>query len=304
MGLTLDDIRDAEAVLAPRLAETPLVACEPILLKAESLQPTGSFKVRGATYRIVRLQEHERTAGVVAYSTGNHAQAVAWAARHAGIAATVVMSPDAPAGKVEATRALGAEVAMADPGSDARRAFAEALAAERGAALVPPYDHLDVIAGQATIALEILRRCEPAAIYVPIGGGGLIAGIAAAVDLVRSPARVIGVEPELECDAWRSFHLGRLERLDRPGGSIAEAIALQSLGELTWPLIQRHVDDVVTVAEAGIARACRLAAEQAHLVLEPSGAVALAAALEHAGAGPVVAVASGGNVSLDRLVAL
>lgn len=314
--MPLERIRAAEAVVGARLAATPLLELRgrtahegrAVLVKAEGLQPTGSFKVRGAINRVSGLSEAERAAGVVAYSTGNHAQAVAWAARAAGIAATVVMSPDVPRRKVDATRGLGADVVMAAPTSDARRALAERIARERGAALVAPYDDLDVIAGQATVATEILgqlRHEPPAALYVPIGGGGLLAGIAAAVKHLHPATRVIGVEPELEADAWRSFRTGVLSRLDRPSESIADAIKIQELGRLTWPLIQRYADDVMTVSEAEIARACRVAADLANIVVEPGGAVGLAAALRddrHLGpGGPVVAVAGGGNIDLATL---
>ncbi|MGP3933618.1 threonine ammonia-lyase [Nonomuraea sp. KM88] len=315
-AMPLERIREAESAVSARLAATPLVELRglttpegrTILIKAEGLQPTGSFKVRGALNRIIRLSEAERAAGVVAYSTGNHAQAVAWAARAFGIAATVVMSPDVPHNKVEATRRLGADVVMAAATSDARRALAERLTHERGAALVAPYDDLNVIAGQATIATEILRQTHhepPAALYVPIGGGGLLAGIAAAVKHLHPATQVIGVEPELEADAWRSFQTGILSRLDRPSESIADAIKIQELGRLTWPLIHRHADDVVTVSEAQIAHACRIAVDLANIVIEPGGAVGLAAALQdhrridHGG--PVVVVAGGGNVDLATL---
>jgi threonine dehydratase len=316
MTMPLQRIREAESVVSAWLTATPLLELRgrtapegrAILIKAEGLQPTGSFKVRGAINRISRLRKEELAAGVVAYSTGNHAQAVAWAARAFGTAATVVMSPDVPQQKVDATRRLGADVVMAAPTSDARRALAERIAHERGAAVVAPYDDLDVIAGQATIATEILSQTHhepPAAIYVPIGGGGLLAGIAAAVKHLHPATQVIGVEPELEADAWLSFQTGVLSRLDRPSESIADAIKIQELGRLTWPLIHRHVDDIVTVSEAQIARACRIGVDLANIVIDPGGAVGLAAALQNDRridhGGPIVAVAGGGNIDLATL---
>jgi threonine dehydratase len=306
-------LTEARAAIAGRALLTPLVPAgarqtpggNPIWLKAESLQPSGSFKIRGATFRLSRLREAERRAGVIAYSTGNHAQSVALAARQLGIPATIVMSPDAPAYKVEATRGYGARVVMAEPTSEARRELAEEIARIEGLALIPPYDHVDVMAGQGTIGLEILEQVEPAAIFVPVGGGGLIAGIACAVKERAPGVRVIGVEPAWEDDAARSFRLGERVRLPAASQSIADAIRVQMLGEFTFPLIRRYVDDIMTVAEEAIASATLLAFHEAHLVLEPAGAVGLAGALAYTGPQaprkPVVAVASGGNITLDQL---
>ncbi len=307
--LPITAIRAAHSLLAGRVMATPLVplGTARVLLKAECLQPAGSFKIRGATVRLAQLTAAERRAGVVAYSTGNHAQAVARAAADADVPATIVMSPDAPAAKVEATRGLGATVVMAAPSSAARRALAEQLARERGLALVPPYDDLAVMAGQGTIGLEILDQMAaspPAAVYVPVGGGGLLAGIAAAIKQVAPAVRVIGVEPVLEDDACRAFRSRQPVRLPGPSESIADAVKVQELGRLTLPLILAHVDDMVAVPEAAIAAACRACAEAARLVVEPSGALAAAAALAAADTGPIVAIASGGNITLDRLAAL
>jgi threonine dehydratase len=312
--LTLEDIQDARASLAGKALVTPLVplmsaatpANNPLLLKAENLQPSGSFKIRGALHCLSRLDADQRAHGVIAYSTGNHAQAVALAARRQQIPATIVMSPDAPAHKVEATRRYGATVVMAESSSQARRLLAEELARATSLYLVPPYDHPDVMAGQGTIGLEILEQGPPpSTVFVPIGGGGLIAGIATALKLSASGVRVIGVEPELENDAWQSFQRGTRVSLPGPSPSIADAIRVQTLGDLTYPLIRRYVDEVVTVSEAQITSATLLAAAEAHLVVEPSGALALAAALVYAGrllqGRPVVCIASGGNVTLDAL---
>lgn len=318
-GVGLARIRAAQDAIRSTVMRTPLVeltggrtaAGHRVLLKAECLQPTGSFKVRGATYRISMLTGAERAAGVVAYSTGNHAQAVARAARDAGIRATIVMSPDVPANKLAATARWGADVVMAPCSSAARRGVAEDLARERGATLVPPYDDIDVITGQATVGLEILEQLAsdpPEAVFVPVGGGGLLAGTALAVKQVAPDVAVIGVEPDLEDDAARSFHSRTLRSLPGPSASIADAIKVQELGRLTYPIILRHVDDVVTVSEAQIAAACLMCAAEAHLVVEPGGAVSVAAALAFAGGGdpgrPVVAIAAGGNVDLARLGSL
>ncbi len=268
--------------------------------------PTGSFKIRGATWRISLLTAEEHRHGVIAYSTGNHAQAVAKAAADAGIRARIVMSPDVPAAKIEATRRWGAEVRMADPSSEARRAFAEQWAKESGGVLIPPYDDFRVMEGQASVGLELLAQMKdtpPSAVFVPVGGGGLLAGVAAAIKQTAPSVRVIGVEPELENDAHRSFHLGQRVSLTAPSDSIADAIKVQCLGELTYPLIRKYVDDIVTVGESDIARASLRFFEEAHLVVEPSGALPLAAALQYRATSdaPVVVLASGGNMTLERL---
>lgn len=315
--LEWDAIRAAADFLAQRLPASPLIGVAnwhsaggaPILIKAESLMPTGSFKIRGATLRIAALDAAARARGVVAYSTGNHAQAVAKAAADAGVGATIIMSPDVPAAKIDATRAWGAEVVMAEPSSQARRMLAESLAASKGATLVPPYDDLTVMTGQASIGVELLAQLGasvPAAVYVPIGGGGLLAGVAAALRRVSPSTRIIGVEPELEDDARQSFLSGKLVSAAGPSASIADAIKVQCLGNLTFPLIQRHVDQIVTVSEAEIAQATLRYADEAHLIVEPGGAVALAAALRsaHAGSAPVIALACGGNVTPERLAGL
>ena len=287
--IALSDLREARVVLRGKASETPLVPMggrttvhgQSILLKAENLQPSGSFKICGASYCLSRLTAEQRVKGVVAYSTGNHAQAVALAARQPGIFATIVMSPDAPAAKVEATRNYGAEVIMAESSSAERRRVAEELAERTGKTLIPPYDHLDVMTGQGTIGLEVLEQSQPAAIFVPIGGGGLIAGIASAVKQIAPDVAIIGVEPAWENDAWQSFQQGQRVALPQASQSIADAIRVQTLGDLTYPLIQRYVDDIVTVSEEEIAAATLTIFEQSHLVVEPSGALGLAAALTY-----------------------
>ncbi|OAF15532.1 hypothetical protein AYJ54_39905 [Bradyrhizobium centrolobii] len=277
-----------------------------LLAKAENLLPTGSFKIRGATCRISRLSQEEKRRGVIAYSTGNHAQAVAKAARDQGLPATIVMSPDVPATKVAATERWGAQVVNAAPSSEARRKLAEQLAAERGVVIVPPYDDLTVIAGQGTIGLELIEDLPlsmPTTVYVPIGGGGLVSGIAAALKQTRPEIRVVGVEPESENDAFLSFREGRIIPLPGPSGSIADAIKVQQLGKLTFPLIRHFVDDVELVSEAEIAGAVVIAAEEMKMIVEPGGAVGLAAAARAAQTRPgqYVAVLGGGNMPIERL---
>src|SRR5262245_16907107 len=229
MSLTLDRLKAASGVLSKLLPPSPLLLAArsgsggALWLKCESLQPTGSFKIRGASYRISTLTPEERAAGVVAYSTGNHAQAVAKAASDQGVKSTIVMSADVPEAKVSATRRWGAQVIMAAPTSKARRMLAEGISAESGAVLIPPYDDFDVMAGQGSIAFELQRQLpdlKQVAVYVPIGGGGLIAGVAAAMKAIEPTARVIGVEPELEADALRSFESGAIFAADGPSASI------------------------------------------------------------------------------------
>ena len=311
----IDAIRAARRVLRGHVLETPLVPVgrcttqdgSPILLKAENVQPTGSFKVRGATYKITRLTVDARRRGVIAYSTGNHAQAVARAAHRLSVAATIVMSPDVPHHKIQATIGWGADVVMAEPTSKARRDLAERLARDRGLTLIPPYDDVDVITGQGTVGLEILEQTTdvPLAVIVPIGGGGLIAGIALAIKLLAPQVEVIGAEPELENDAWQSFHRGAHVQLSAASASIADAIKVQTLGDLTYPMILSYVDDIVTVSEGQIRQAIAQAAVDAHLVLEPAGAVALAAATLYPGQSsadrPLIAIASGGNITRNAL---
>ncbi|HEY3369062.1 MAG TPA: threonine/serine dehydratase [Symbiobacteriaceae bacterium] len=313
--LRQEHFQAARASIAGQALLTPLVpvgavttpAGNPLLLKAENLQPGGSFKIRGAIHSLACLTLTQRAAGVIAYSTGNHARAVAIAARQMGIRAKIVMSPDVPAHKIAAVHEQGAVVVMAAPSSQARRDLAEELARAEGLSLIPPYDHFDVMAGQGTIGLEILEQTTPAAIFVPVGGGGLLAGIAAAVKQATPAVRVIGVEPEWENDAWQSFRLGHQVALPAASGSIADAIRVQSLGDLTYPVISRYVDEIVTVSEAEIAASTLLIASVAHLVVEPAGGVGLAAALAYRGnlpEGPVVSIASGGNTTLAALHAL
>ena len=313
---TLTDFRAAQHILADYAIITPVIGApslttptgQPILLKAENLQHSGSFKIRGASYCIAQLSPEQRQRGVIAYSTGNHAQAVALAAGQQGISATIVMSPDAPTFKVERTRRYGAKVVWAEPTSQARRDLAEDLARKHELALIPPYDHRDILLGQGTIGLEIVEQTTPSAVFVPIGGGGLIAGIALAIKLSAPSIRVIGVEPAWENDAWQSFVQNTLVTLPAASKSIADAIRVQAVGALPYSVIRQFVDEIVTVSESQIAAATLNALNETHLMLEPSGAVALAAALAYQGMLPegkqVVAIASGGNTTLETLWSL
>jgi len=289
--ISLDDIRAAAAVIAPHVVRTPLLPFGSGWLKPENLQPIGAFKLRGALNALARLENRSR--GVVAYSSGNHAQAVAFAARLHGVPAAIVMPSNTPAVKIDATRALGAEVFIV--GITERVERAEALVAERGAALIPPFDHPDVIAGQGTIGLEILADLpDVEAVVVPMSGGGLISGVATAIKALRPDVRVIGAEPALAADIADSLRAGALVRWDANERARTVADALRDEpSALTWEHISKLVDDVITVSEEEILGAVADLARRARLVAEPSGAVAVAA---QAKIGSSVAVVSGGNV--------
>ena len=280
-----------------------------LYLKPENLQPVGSFKLRGAYNKIASLTEEERRRGVIAYSSGNHAQGVAYAARALGVRAVIVMPRTAPAIKRESTAAMGAELVLVGPGSEERRTRAEALAAEHGYVIVPPYNDESIIAGQGTIGLEILEDLpEVETILAPVGGGGLLSGIAAAVKQSGSRCKVIGVEPELAADAQASMRAGRVVswEAEETTRTIADGLRTQSVGEISFAHIRKYVDGIVTVSDDEIRRAMRLLAPNPRLVAEPSGAVTVAAFLFRRRELPQsrinVAVISGGNVEPKMLL--
>jgi threonine dehydratase len=310
----LDRIRAAARVLDGVAIRTPLVPFGPPerrwFLKAESLQPIGAFKLRGAYNAVAGLPSEVRARGVITYSSGNHAQGVARAARLLGAPAVVVMPSDAPPVKRERVEADGAEVVVVGPASEERRMTAERIAAERGLAVIPPYDDDRIIAGAGTCGMEIAEDVpDLAGVLVPIGGGGLASGVAAAVRAIRPGARIVGVEPELAADAAESLATGRIvswpaELVSR---TVADGTRTQSLGRRTFAHLSALLDGIVTVPEAEIVAGVRLAAEWSRLVVEPSGALAVAALWYRAAAaglldvdGPIVAVVSGGNVDPDR----
>ena len=274
------------------------IAGRPVFVKAECLQHTGSFKFRGGWNAVSAL----KSAGVLAYSSGNHAQGVALAAQRHGIPAVIVMPADAPAIKIANTRALGAEVVTYDRGATTDRdALGARIAAERGLTLVKPFDMAEVIAGQGTVGLEIADQAAEvgvtgAEVLVPCGGGGLTSGIALALEARAPGLRVRPVEPEGFDDVARSLIAGERLRNARLAGSICDAIITPETGDLTWPILKRLCGPGHVVTEAEALAAMALAHDRLKIVLEPGGAVALAAALFRPGDGPVIAVASGGNV--------
>jgi len=279
-----------------------------LYLKLESLQPVGSFKLRGAYNKIASLTDSERARGVITYSSGNHAQGVAYAARKVGCRAVIVMPRNAPEIKKQSTAALGAEIVEVGPSSLERQAKAEALAAQHGYAIIAPYNDEKIIAGQGTAGLEIMEELpEAELILVPVGGGGLISGIASAVKLSGKPAKVVGVEPEVAADARDSLRRGKIVEIsaEQAGRTVADGLRTQRVGEITFEHIRKYVDDIITVSEDQILEAMRRLALNAHLVAEPSGAVSFAGFLFHQHELPqarrTVAVISGGNAEPEML---
>ncbi len=279
-----------------------------VFLKLENLQPIGAFKLRGAYNKIASLPEEERRRGVIAYSSGNHAQGVAYAARALKTKAVIVMPGNSPGIKLEATASLGAEIVKVGPGSVERQLRAEELAAQHGYAIVPPYNDEKIIAGQGTMGLEILEALpDVETVLVPVGGGGMISGIATAIKLSKPSVKVIGVEPELAADAQASFRSAKL--VDFPAEQVTQTIAdglrTQSIGPINFEHIRKYVDDIVTVSEDEIREAMRRLAANPKTVAEPSGAVAVAGFLFHAEQLPRttihVAVISGGNIEPGML---
>jgi len=300
-------VRDAAAKLARVVPPTPLYTAEirgrTVFMKAESLQPMGAFKLRGAWHRLTALDEDQRRRGVVAFSSGNHAQGVAWAAKRLGIAATIVMPADAPRAKREGTLALGAEVVDYDRKTQSREAIAAALAEARGAVLVPSFDDPWIIEGQGSCGVEAAAQMQalgagaPVQAVVPCGGGGLSAGMA----LALPDARIIVVEPEGWDDMRRSLEAGWIEPVgDAPPPTACDALQTPRVSPLTFDVLSRRGADGVAVSEAAIRRAQAWAAERLRLVVEPGGAVALAAVLtgQVTPADGTLVVRSGGNVDL------
>lgn len=295
---------------------TPVIAADGLgsndgrrlFLKLENLQPIGAFKLRGAYNKIASLSAEERARGVIAYSSGNHAQGVAYAARALHTKAVIVMPANAPAIKLEATAGFGAEIVKVGPGSTERQQKAEELAAQHGYAIVPPYNDEKIIAGQGTMGLEILEDVPGVeTVLVPVGGGGMISGVAAAVKLSKPSVKVIGVEPALAADAQASFRAGQIVNFaaEEVTRTMADGLRTQSIGPINFEHIRKFVDDIVTVSEEEIREAMRHLAGNPKTVAEPSGAVAVAGFLFHGKELPPatiqVAVISGGNIEPTML---
>ncbi len=299
-------VREAQERLAGHAHRTPVMTSRTlnaqvgaeVFFKCENFQRVGAFKFRGAFNSISRLSEEEKARGVITYSSGNHAQAVALVSQLLGIKATIVMPNNAPATKRAATEGYGATVITYNPATASRKAIAEELAAKHGYTIIPPFDHLDVIAGQGTAALELFEEVGALdMLLVPCGGGGLLSGSAIAAKGMAPQCRVVGIEPELADDATRSFRTGRLHTVHNPP-TIADGTRTSSLGKLTFPLVRRYADDMQTVSEEAIKEAVRFLFYRMKLVVEPSGALGLAALLSRAVTpqGRVGVILSGGNI--------
>jgi threonine dehydratase len=315
--ITPEDLRLAQRRVRGVAFRTPLVPCprseedRSLYFKAENLQPTGAFKLRGAYNKISSLSPEERGRGVVAHSSGNHAQAVAYAARSLGVRAVIVMPRGAARVKLDATTAFGAEVVLVGDDSAERVLRAEELAAEHGYVPVPPYDDETLIAGQGTVGLEILEDLpDVETVLVPVSGGGLISGVAAALKSSRPEVRVIGVEPELAADARASLRSGELVEFpaEQVGRTVADGLRVRKLGDAPFEHVRAFVDDIVAVSEEEILEAMRRLILRVRLVAEPSGAVTFAAYLFHRDELPDsrlnVAVVSGGNVEPHLLASV
>jgi threonine dehydratase len=308
--VSLSDIRAAQFRLDGITIHTPLVELRlhaedsrRLFLKPENQQPIGAFKLRGAYNKIASLSPEDRQRGIITYSSGNHGQGVAYAARALGVKAVIVMPDNAPAIKREAAAALGAEIVIVGPGSAERQLKAEELAAQHGYAIVPPFNDEQIIAGQGTIGLEILEDLPGVeTIFAPVGGGGMISGVATAIKLTKPSVKIIGVEPELAADAQASLRAGKIVQFHagEVSRTIADGLRTQSIGPINFEHIRRYVDDIITVTEDEIRQAVKLLAANPNTIAEPSGAVAVAGFLFHRDQLPKtelnVAIISGGNI--------
>jgi threonine dehydratase len=316
--ITLDDLREAQHRIGGVVTRTRLIEINladerfnngrRLFLKPENQQPIGAFKLRGAYNKVASLSEADRERGVITYSSGNHAQGVAYAARALGVKAVIVMPSNAPAIKREATAALGAEIVFVGPGSAERQLKAEELAALHGYVIVPPYNDEEIIAGQGTIGLEILEDMpEVEAVFAPVGGGGMLSGVATAIKLTKPSIKVIGVEPELAADAQASLRAGKIVQVPASDVSrtIADGLRTQSIGPINFEHIRRYVDDIVTVTEDEIRATVGMLAANPETVAEPSGAVSVAGFLFRCDQLPKtklnVAIISGGNIDPKML---
>jgi threo-3-hydroxy-L-aspartate ammonia-lyase len=313
-SVNFENIQDAAARLEGFANHTPVITSRTldeqvgaeIYLKCENFQRVGAFKFRGAYNAISRLTDAEKACGVITYSSGNHAQAIALVGKLLGVQTTIVMPDNAPATKRAATEGYGARVVAYNPAEADRRQLAENLAAEHGYTIIPPYDHADVIAGQGTAALELIEQVGSLdMLLTPVGGGGLLSGSAIAAKGASPGCKVIGVEPEVADDAARSFRTKTLHAIHNPP-TIADGTRTPSLGQITFPLVLKYVDDFATVTEAAIKEAVRYAIFRLKLVIEPSGALGLAALLSGSvqPAGRVGVIISGGNIDTATMTAI
>ncbi|MFE4871269.1 threo-3-hydroxy-L-aspartate ammonia-lyase [Streptomyces sp. NPDC056682] len=312
---TYDDVVRAHERISSHAHRTPVLTSRltdaelglSLYFKCENLQRMGAFKFRGAFNALSRFTAEQRRAGVVAYSSGNHAQAVALSAALLGIPATIVMPHDAPAGKLDATRGYGADVVLYDRYTEDREAIGRALAAERGLTLIPPYDHPHVMAGQGTAAKELFEETGPLdALFVPLGGGGLLSGTLLSAGALAPSCEVYGVEPEAGDDGRRSLRAGSVVHIDTPA-TIADGAQTQHLGAHPFPVIRDRVTDIVTATDAQLLDCMRLFASRMKMVVEPTGCLGLAAArdlAERYRGKRVGVIISGGNVDVDRFVEL
>ncbi|MBD2436634.1 threo-3-hydroxy-L-aspartate ammonia-lyase [Nostoc sp. FACHB-110] len=311
-SVTIDDITAAQARLAGIAHRTPILTSRTVndrtqsqvFFKCENFQRTGAFKFRGAYNALSQLSPEQQQKGVITFSSGNHAQAIALAGKLLHIPTTIVMPDDAPAVKQQATRGYGAEVILYNRQESDREKLTKSLASDRHLTLIPPYDHPHIIAGQGTTALELIQEVgQLDLLLVCCGGGGLISGCAMATKALLPNAKVIGVEPELADDATRSFHSKTLQTVTNPQ-TIADGVRTPSLGKLTFPLVLNYVDDMVTVSETAIINAMFFIWERLKIVVEPTGALAAAALFEGVVKAPgarVGVIISGGNVDLAQI---
>lgn len=312
---TFDDVVAAAARIDGHAHKTPVLRSSTldqrvgaqVFFKCENFQRMGAFKFRGAFNALSRFDAAQRGAGVIAFSSGNHAQAIALSARLQGMPAVILMPLDAPQAKVEATRGYGAEVVLFDRFQQDREALGRAMATERGMTLIPPFDHADVIAGQGTAAKELFEQVgELDYLFVCLGGGGLLSGSALAARALSPRCRVIGVEPQAGDDGQQSFRSGQIVTIATPR-TIADGAQTQALGQLTFAIIRRDVDDVLTASDAQLVDAMRFFAERMKIIVEPTGCLAAAAVMD--GQVPlrgkrVGVIVSGGNVDLQRFAQL
>lgn len=315
LAISFDDVVAAHQRLSGVAHHTPVLTSSTadartgarLFFKAENLQRMGAFKFRGGYNAVAQLSPAQREAGVAAFSSGNHAQAIALSARLLGTRAVIVMPKDAPAVKIEATRGYGAEVVLYDRYKEDRQAITEGLARDQGLTLIPPFDHPHVMAGQGTAAKELFEQAgELDVLFVPLGGGGLLSGCAVAARAMHPRCRIIGVEPEAGNDAQQSLRAGRIVEIATPS-TIADGAQTQHLGQYTFPVLQQLVDDIVTVSDAELIDTMRFFAGRMKIVVEPTGCLGAAAALtgkaELAGK-RVGVILSGGNVDLARYAQL